>query len=145
MKVILIKDVRGKGKKDDIINVSDGYATNFLFKQKLAIPHTKENERKLKQKLADKKEELNKENYFKSEIKDKLENKEFIFKRKLKNEEEIFGSINQTDLENKLKDYNIEKNDIVIKGTLNKVGTHNVLIKLSNEIMFDIKVIIKGD
>ena len=41
MKVILLSDVKGKGKKDSVINVSDGYANNYLIKNNLAVPYTK--------------------------------------------------------------------------------------------------------
>ena len=60
MKVILLSDVKGKGKKDSVINVSDGYANNYLIKNNLAVPYTKRSSEILNEELDERQKELDK-------------------------------------------------------------------------------------
>ena len=102
MKVILIQDVKKVGKKGEIKEVSDGYATNFLIKNKFAVAYSnksaevlnEQNEEKRKQDEQNKKDAL--------ELKEKLEKKEFIFKAKASNGN-IFNSISSKNIQEKLE------------------------------------------
>jgi large subunit ribosomal protein L9 len=144
MKVILLKDVKNQGKKDDIINVSDGYANNYLIKNKLAVMYTKtsknvlDNEIKERNDLEDKLvNDLNK-------IKDKLNNKEIKFKVSCGKEDKVFGSISSKQIHEELKKlgFNIDKKNIIIDGPLDTLGVHEVKIELHKKVKFIIKVIL---
>ena len=91
MKVILLKDVKGTGKKDDIVEASDGFATNFLFKKGLAVPASKqavnENVQK-KEAAAFHKEEQRKAD---KELGDKLKGQSVVVKVKSGENGKIFG------------------------------------------------------
>ena len=145
MKVILLQDVKKQGKKDDIINVSDGYANNYLIKNGLAVPVSKtcttilNNELDARKKAEDKFiEECN-------QIKKKLENKEISFIVKTGSNDKVFGNISTKQISEKLKEmgYNIDKKQMSTTTTLDTLGTHNVKIKLHKKVEFDIKVVLK--
>ena len=76
MKVILLQDVKKQGKKDEIINVSDGYAHNYLFKNKLAVPYTETSKSILNNQIKKRNDEEDALVDSLNEIKKKLENKE---------------------------------------------------------------------
>ena len=129
MKIILLKDVKGKGKKDDIIEVSDGYGNNFLIKNKLGVLYTKGSKNVLDKELNDSvawstaflislDKELNvrqeKEDALVeelNEIKKKLENKDIKFKVNTGAQDRVFGNISTKQIcdELKKKGYNIDK------------------------------------
>ena len=145
MKIILLEDVKGKGKKDDIIDVSDGYGNNFLIKNKLGVLYTKgskkvlDNELKIKQdKLDDLLQELNK-------IKENLENKEIKFKVNTGKEDKVFGNISTKQIEEKLKTlgYNIDKKCLKLDHDINSLGTHKVLVELHKKVQFYINVVVE--
>ncbi|MBU5270213.1 50S ribosomal protein L9 [Clostridium cochlearium] len=146
MKVILLKDVKKLGKKDDVVNVSDGYARNFLFPRKLAseanesslnlLNNKKEAERK--QKLAEMEEA--------QKLADELKNQELILKVKSGDNGKLFGSITGKDISDELKNkfnLDIDRRKINVD-TIRQLGIYDVEIKLYPEISTKIKVRIEG-
>jgi len=144
MKVILLKDVKGKGKKDDIIEVSDGYGNNYLLKNKLGVLYTKgskkhlDNEINLRQSNEDALvKELN-------EIKKKLENKNFNFKVKTGKEDRVFGNVSTKQISDELKKngFNIDKKCIKTNNNIDTLGVHKVLIELHKKVSFFINIVL---
>ena len=144
MKVILLKDVKGKGKKDDIIDVSDGYGNNYLIKNKLGILYTKGSKKVLDNELKireDKENELVSEL---SKIKDALENKEIVFKVKTGASDKVFGNISKSQIADVIKKmgFNIDKKCIKTDGNIDTLGVHKVLISLHKKVEFFINVVL---
>ena len=142
MKVILLVDVKKVGKKDDIVEVSDGYATNYLIKNKLAVAYTKRSKEVLDKEI-DKRNTL--ENLRISEfeeIKKELENKTLNFKVKTGVEDKVFGKISTKQIADELKKmgYNIAKKDIQLLYDIDSLGTHEVLINLHKKVSFKLKI-----
>ena len=144
MKVILISDVKGKGKKDDIIDVSDGYATNYLIKNKLAVPYTKGSKNVLDNEINKRNEEEEKLVSELNEIKKKLEGEELEFKVNTGAMDKVFGNISSKQIHEELKKmgFNIDKKCIKINGNIDTLGVHNVLIELHKKVKFEIKVVL---
>lgn len=145
MKVILLQDIKGVGKKDDIINASDGHAKNYLFPRKLAVPADKEHMAKLEAKKSSEnhKRELEKE----AARKNKEEISKITLKVATKSGEngKIFGSITSKEIaENLKKQYEIEvdKKKVALKEPIKTIGTTNVEIKLYEGIIATLKVMV---
>ena len=143
MKVILKADIKGVGKKDEIINASDGYARNFLFPKNLAVEANAENMSKLKaQKDATKfKKDTEKEEAKK--VVEKLTKIMVKIQVKAGENGKIFGGVSAKDIsENLEKQYNIkiEKKKIDLKETIKTLGIHNVDVKLYEGVTGKIKV-----
>ncbi len=136
MKVILLKDVKKQGKKDDIINVSDGYANNFLIKNGLAVPYTKTSAEILEKEISkrDKKEKqlIDEMNL----LKKKLEKEKLKFKVKTGVEDKLFGSISTKQIKTKLTElgYDLNKKEIIIEEQINSLGTWIVKINLHKKV-----------
>ena len=142
MKVILLKDVKKQGKKDDIIEVADGYANNFLIKSGLAVPYSKKSKEILDNeiKVRDDAEARRIEEY--NQIKEKLENKELTFKVKVGKNDQVFGSVSSKQISEKLKEmgYVIDKKCIKIEDVISSLGTTNVEIELHKKVKFIIRI-----
>ena len=129
MKVILLDNIKGVGKKDEVINASDGYARNFLFPKKLALEATKDNLVKLKAKQDSNQHKKDLEKAKAIEIANKL--KEIVLKIEVKagDNGKIFGGVTSKEISENLKtQYNIDvdKKKIVLKETIKVLGTVNV-------------------
>lgn len=141
MKVIFLKDLKGQGKKDEIKEVKDGYANNFLIKNGYAVKYTDFSKGKLdseiEQRKIDKAEEIKRCN----KIKKELENKIIKFKVKTGIEDKVFGSISSKQISEELKklNYDIDKKKIVID-EIATLGFHNVKVVLHKEVEFNLRV-----
>ncbi len=144
MKVILLKDVKGKGKKDDIIDVSDGYANNFLIKNGYAVAVTKTSKAILNKEIKTREDEEAKKVLEFNEIKKKLEGKSLEFKVKVGAKDQVFGTISSKQISEKLKDmgYKIDKKCIEIDNAISSLGTTCVKIKLHKKVEFLINIVL---
>ena len=145
MKVIFIKDLKKQGKVNEIKEVSDGYATNFLIKNGYAVKYTKTSNEILNTNM--KNAAIQEENNIKeaTKIKNELEKKELIFNGKSGKDGRTFGTISTKQISEKLMelDYKIDKKQIEIDGSLNVLGTHYVKINLHKKVQANLKVVLK--
>lgn len=143
MKVILKADIKGVGKKDQIINASDGYARNFLFPKNLAVEANKENMSKLKAKQDSAKYQKNQEKEEALKIADKLS--KIILKVKVKagGNGKIFGGVSSKEISQELlKQYKIEidKKKIDLKDAIKELGSRTIKIKLFEGVIGNLKI-----
>ena len=143
MKVILKADIKGVGKKNEIINASDGYARNFLFPKNLAVEANAENMSKLQ---AQKDSTQFRKDTEKEEAKKIAERLTKIMVRvevKAGENGKIFGGVSAKDIsENLEKQHNIkiDKKKIDLKETIKTLGIHNVDVKLYEGVLGKIKI-----
>lgn len=142
MKVILLKDVKSQGRKDDIINVSDGYANNYLIKNKLAVAYTDTSKKILDKQIQIRNDEEAKIVANLTEIKNKLNNKIIEFRVKTGKDDRVFGTVSSKQISDKINElgYDIDKKCILIDTPLSSLGTYKVKIKLHKKVEFNINI-----
>lgn len=135
MKVIFIKDLKKQGKVNEIKEVSDGYATNFLIKNGYAVKYTKTSSEILNTELENAKIKEAKDVAEAKKIKEKLESQTIKFLVK-SNKGKVFGSVSTKQIEEELKKlgYNIDKKKIKIDTPLSTLGVHIVNIELHKKV-----------
>ena len=143
MKVILKDNIKGVGKKDEVINASDGYARNFLLPKGLAVEANNENMSKLKAKEDSKayKKEIEKEEAKK--VAEKLAGIQLKVEVKSGENGKIFGGVSAKEIADLLKaNYNIEvdKKKIDLKETIKTLGLRTITIKLYDGVIGNLKV-----
>ena len=137
MKVILLQDVKGKGKKGQLLEISDGYARNFLLPRKLAVEATADamNTKKMNDKAAAEKEA--KERAEALEISKQLRETILVVTAKGGGAGRLFGSVTNQEIAEALKAKTgiaLDKRKIVINDPIKSVGTYTVQCKLGYEI-----------
>lgn len=145
MKVIFIKDLKKQGRVNDIKEVSDGYATNYLIKNGYAVKYTKGSNERLQNELDIKAREEEKEIEKANKIKEKLNDVCLTFKVKCSNDGKVFGSISSKQISDKLNElgYSIDKRDIKLNETLNTLGMYSVEVVIYKKVNGNIKVELK--
>ena len=147
MKVILKADIKGVGKKDEVINASDGYARNFLFPKNLAVEADKKNMAELKAKENSKKYQKDQDKEKAMQIAEKMS--KIILKISVKAGEngKIFGGVSSKEIAQELeKQYKIvvDKKKIDLKDTIKTLGMRTVEIKLFEGVIGKIKIDVIG-
>lgn len=132
MKVILTKDVKSQGKKGDVINVSDGYANNFLFKNGLAVPANQTNVNINNKQKADEAKRIAEETAAAKELAKKLAEIEVNFVIEVGSNGKSFGSITAKEISEELANlgFNVDKKVINLQNAIKTVGKFDAELKL---------------
>lgn len=137
MKVILTQDVKGKGKKGQMIEVSDGYARNFMLPRKMAIEATPDAVNTMKMNDKATQERIAREKAEALEISKTIRGLTVVVKAKGGGAGRLFGSITNQEIADVLKaqsGINLDKRKIVLADTIKSVGTYTATCKLGYEI-----------
>ncbi len=143
MKVILLEDIKGTGKKGDMVEVSDGHGRNFLIPKGLAKKATEGNVKEMKAHKKSMKKRKEEELDDAKALKEKIEKLEVTIKAKAGDGGRLFGSVTNNDIakamasQHKIK---IDKKKIDMEGPIRQLGYSQVPCKLHQEVTATIKV-----
>lgn len=147
MKVVLNEDVKGIGKKLQIVNVSEGYARNFLLPRKLANIADNKNisEANTKNEALKFKKKTEYDNAV--SIKEKIEKTSVKFKHKVGEGQKLFGSVTEKEIAdelNKMLKLDLSKKKVVLNVPIKSVGTFSANVKLYEGVIAKAKIIVEG-
>ena len=148
MKVILLQDVKGKGKKGQLLEVSDGYARNFMLPRKIAIEATPDAINTMKMNDKATQERIVREKAEAMELAKKLREMTLVVKAKGGGAGRLFGSVTNQEIAETLKNkagITLDKRKIVINDSIKSVGTYTVQCKLGYEISAPLTVKIEEE
>jgi len=136
MKVILLQDVKGKGKKGQMIEVSDGYARNFMLPKKMAIEATPDAINTMKMNDKATQERIAREKAEALAVSKQLREMTLVVKAKGGGAGRLFGSVTNAEIADALakNGVKLDKRKIVMGETIKNVGTYTVTCKLGYEI-----------
>ena len=143
MKVILLQDVQGTGKKGEVKEVKDGYARNCLIKQKLAVEATNANMNILEGQQAHAQHKIDTEIANAKKIAEIIEGKTFRTEMKAGANGKLFGSVTAKDISRMIKEANgldVDKKKIVLKNEIKTFGTFEAEARLYNGVTAGFKV-----
>ncbi len=148
MKVILLQDVKGKGKKGDIINISDGYARNFLFPRKLAVEPTKTALNELKGQQDAKSYREQKEFDEASALAEKISAVIVNVSAKCGENGKLFGAVTTSEIANILKMEHhivVDKKKLVLSDPIKTTGVYELPVKLHPKVSVKLKVSVNAE
>ena len=145
MKVILLKDVKSQGKKGDVINVSDGYANNFLFKNNLAVPANSANVNINNRQKAEEERRIAEETARAKELAVKLADTGLDFAIEMGERGKAFGSISAKEISEELAKlgFEVDKKNINLEKPLKTEGVFSVDVKLYKGVSCKLKINVK--
>ena len=143
MKVILLKDVEGHGKKGEVVNAADGYARNFLLPKKMAIPADETNMKNWKRNKAKEEDKAADELARAQELAKQMKDKTFVIKAKTGEGDRLFGSITNKDIADAIAEaegVKIDKKHIELDGNIKALGQYTIKVKLHTKVKTEVIV-----
>lgn len=145
MKVILTEDVKSLGKKGEIVDVSDGYARNFILKKNKGVEANSKNMNDLKLKKANDDKVAQEQYEAAQELGKKIEAGQIQVSIKTGEGGKAFGSVSSKEIAQEVKaqmNLEVDKKKVQLKEALKTLGTHNVPIKLHPKVTAELKVVV---
>ena len=147
MKVILLQDIKGLGKQNDLVNAKDGYAKNFLLKRNLAIEATSDNVNIMKSRQKSIQNKMLSSNAKAQDVKDRLDGKQVVIKTKAGENGKLYGSITSKDIADEIKKQlkvEVDKKKIVLPDHhIKTLSVSEVPIKLHAGVTAKITVVVE--
>ena len=145
MKIILLEDTKGLGKKDDIVEVNDGYGRNFLIKKGTALEATPENLNSVRVKRGALLEKARREKEDAKEVGENMQGKTFVLQMKSGEGGKLYGAVTAMDIAEVLKKegFTVDKKNITIKNPIKTAGTFEVSVKLHTDVSVLVYVAVK--
>lgn len=145
MKVILLKDVKGQGKRHDIIEVKDGYGNNFLIKNGYGVLATEDSVKRLKKDVKTEEDNENRLISLAEENKAKLAKITLSFSLKTGAGDKVFGSVSPKQIAAALKEkgFEVDKKKIMLDEAITCLGFSNVKIELHKKVIAEVRIEIK--
>ncbi|MBQ8546714.1 MAG: 50S ribosomal protein L9 [Clostridia bacterium] len=146
MKVVLLQDVKAQGKKNDIVEVSEGYARNFLFPKKLAIPADAKAINDIKNKKSSEAHKIELERAAAKETAEKLNNTTVTIVAEGGQDGRFYGAVTSKDIAEALKTQagvDVDKRKIVLDSPIKAFGSYKIDVKLYQEISGKVTVSVK--
>lgn len=142
MKVILLSDVNGLGKVDDIVVVNDGYARNFLFKKEMALEATSTNLNTIKLRKGSQAKRAKEELEEAGILAKKLAGQRIVLQMKSGEGGRLYGAVTAIDIAAALdkKGFKADKKNIILKSPIKSVGEYEISMKLHPEVMASVIV-----
>lgn len=147
MKVIFLQDIVSVGRKNEIKDVSDGYARNFLFPRNLAKIATPQAIEEVSRKKAKEEKERSEEYQKYKTLADTLKNIVLNFKVKIGEKGRAFGSVTPVKIRDELKKQKIivEKEWIQLEDSIKTTGEHRVKIKFPHDVAGEVKIVVEAE
>lgn len=145
MKVILLGELRGKGGEGDVVDVAQGFAENYLYPQRIAIPATKGNLKQLEERRHNIAKREEKRLADAAELKATLESKPIAVEARVGEEGQLFGSVTSANIADAIKkqlDVEVDRKRIARSQTIKMAGRHEVEIDLYREINATVVVLV---
>lgn len=147
MKVVLLEDVKGQGKKGELVNVSDGYARNFLFPKKLAKEANSQILNEIKNKQESEKFKKAEDKKAAAALAERLKNVVVVFKSTGGADGKLYGAVTAKDISDKLSSdfgISVDKRKIVISENIKAVGNYTLDVKLYPEMTAKLNVVVEA-
>lgn len=145
MQIILTQDVKGKGKKGEVIKVKDGYGMNYLVKNGYGVIANEENLHKLKIDNNKKEREENLKIEEANKLKEQLEKTVITFKVNTGTKDQVFGTVSTKQIASELekKGMKVDKKKILLDHQISSLGFHEIKIELHKKVIANVKIELK--
>ncbi len=142
IQVILLEDVAGQGRKGEIVSVSDGYARNFLLKEKKGIIATPEELKKIANKKLKEEQKAEEDRLKAMDVKKVIEGEKIVMKVKAGDTGRLFGAITNKEVAEEIKKvFGVEIDKKKIECNIHSLGEHTATVKLHHTVKADVKVV----
>tara|TARA_Y100001968_G_C19061634_1_gene574066 strand:- start:125 stop:580 length:456 start_codon:yes stop_codon:yes gene_type:complete len=141
MKLVLSQDVRSLGKKGDVVNVSKGYARNYLFPKNLAIDATEQNLEQAKKIKEDRKKKEEEAISIAADLRQTLEDVHIVIAQSSTDEGTLYASITKDQIVESIEKFSgtkVQEEIINIPEPVKEIGLHKILLEISDEISIEI-------
>ena len=147
VKLLLQESIKNVGRVGDVVEVSPGYARNYLLPKGLAVEPTKANLKKVEARRQEIEKQERERREQQERLLKKLEGKDVTLERKANDQGHLYGAVSATDIARQLQadGFNVEAEDVLLPGKLDQINTYTVKVRFADDLETDLKVYVAPD